>query len=119
MVDVAVVEDEDASRARIGVSEGNDELLKELKETLHIYRTWDDVVGDNTINGQDWKEGKSLPTDKKPMLDAPALCKGPAFASSRCVAIASSLINKHKHVQVGDKVGNMIHICGSEHVIPF
>ena len=98
MVGVAVVKDEDALRARIGISEGNDKLLKESKETLCVYRTWDNVVGGNAINGQDWKEGKSLPTDKKPMLDAPALCKGPAFASSQRVAIASSLINEHKHV---------------------
>ena len=106
MVDVAVVEDEDSSRARIGISEGNDKLLKELKEMLHVYWTWDDVVGDNAINGQDWKEGKSLPTDKKP-------------TSSQRVVIVSSLINEHKHVWVGDKVCNMIHICGLEHVIPF
>ena len=37
MVDVAVVEDEDSSRARIWISEGNDKLLKELKEMLHVY----------------------------------------------------------------------------------
>ena len=37
VVDIAVVEDEDASRAGVGVSEGNDKFLKELKETICSY----------------------------------------------------------------------------------
>ena len=37
VVDIAVVEDEDASRAGVGVSEGNDKFLKKLKETICGY----------------------------------------------------------------------------------
>ena len=39
-------------------------------------------MGDKAINGEDWEDRKPLPTDKKPMLDAPVSCKGPASASS-------------------------------------
>ena len=76
-------------------------------------------MGDNAIDGEDGENGKMLPTDKKPMLDTPASCKGPAFASSRCAAIASGLINEHKHVRVGDSVSNAVHVSRVEYVIPF
>ena len=53
------------------------------------------------------------------MLDAPVSCKCPAFASSQCVAIVSSLIDKHKRVQVDGNVCNVVHKCSSEYVVPF
>jgi len=76
-------------------------------------------MSDNAIGGENGENGKSLPMDKKPVLNTVFPCKGPAFASSRCATIASSLINEHEHIRVGDKVCNAVHICSSECIVAF
>lgn len=119
MVDIAVVEYEHASRARVWVGEGNDKFLEELKEAICSDRARDNVVGDNDVDSEDGEDGKKLPLNKKPVLDAASSHGSPAFASSRCAAIASSLVDKHEHVRVGDDVCNLVHIGSSEDFIPF
>ena len=76
-------------------------------------------MGDKAVNSEDWEDIKPLPMDKKPMLDAPVSCKGPASASSQCVVIVSSLIYKHQHVWVGGHICNVVHESSSEDIIPF
>lgn len=74
-------------------------------------------MGDNAIDGEDREDGEALSTDKEPMLNTLLSHHGPSFASSQCVAIASCLINEHKHVQVSYNICNFVHVCSLEYFI--
>jgi hypothetical protein len=119
VVNVTIVEDKYTSRARVGVGEWNDQLTEELNKSLWGDRPRDNVVRDDAINGENGEDGKPLSMNKKPVLDALPSHSCPAFCSPWGFAIPSSLINKHKHIEVLDCVSNGVHICGTKDFISF
>lgn len=119
MVDTTVVKDEYTPRAWVRIGERNDKFPEELKKAVGCNGTRDDVVGDDSIDGEDGKDGIPLTPDKIPVLNTALPHRSPAFRSSRCAAIASSLINKHEHAGMGDDVCNVVHICSPEYFITF
>ena len=82
MMDVAIVQNKNTSRARVWIGERNDEFSKKPDKALRCDRPRNYVVCNDTVKCNNWKNGISLPSNKKPALKAVHSSQRPAFAST-------------------------------------
>ena len=85
-------------------------LLQKFQETLTINWSFNNVIYNNTIQGDGRNDGKPCSLNKVPLDTTVNTSCQPSMLKGRCPLIFGSCVNENKHIGVWHLCSNVIHV---------
>ena len=87
------------------------QLVKKLYKMPGVNRSWNDVIHDDPIQCEDWKDGEVLSMNEVLPLHTSPFNQGPPFGLSQGSPIVHSFVYENQHITIRHFICNPIHKC--------